>query len=170
MIPLRVISVHEEHPDLGVRAVAEVTKLTHLAIGTKWAKDLLPEHFRPEARTVFRHAPRTERWRRRKRAMAAVGKVEEGGSVDLVASGLLRRQLLRAVNMVRAYPTRATVDLVGPTYFRRRFGGGPDLVREVLAISPRQERILGETGDRGFAAALNFVRRRRALRKTHRTT
>lgn len=166
MIPIRVVTIHEEHPDLVRRELHEVTRTAHYAMGQVWATQLLPEHFQPSATQAFGYQHRTFKHNKHKRALAAIGKAEDGGTSPLVTSGRLRRELLRAKHMIRAFPTRVTIDLVGPNYWKyRRWPRSPDMVREVLAMSSRHERIVGEAGDRGFEAALRMVRNSRRARK-----
>jgi hypothetical protein len=166
MIPIKVVTIHEAHPDLVRRELHEVTRSAHYAMGVVWARELLPEHFHPSATAAFGYQSRTAKHNRRKRALAAIGQVEDGGNSPLVFTGRLRRDLLRAVHMIRAFPTRVTIDLVGPSYWKyRRRPSSPDMVREVLAMSPRHERIVGQAGDKGFEAALRMVRSARRTRK-----
>lgn len=166
MFPIRVVTIHEAHPDLVRRELHEVTRMAHYAKGQVWATELLPEHFRPSATAAFGYQQRTFKHNKHKRALAAIGKAEDGGTSPLVVSGRLRRDLLRAKHMIRAYPTRVTIDLVGPKYFGyRRWPGSPDMVREVKAMSARHEQIVGRAGDRGFEAALRMVRTSRRTRK-----
>ena len=166
MIPIRVVTIEEAHPDLVRRELHEVTRMAHYAMGQVWATELLPEHFRPGATSIFGYKPRTAKHAKHKQALAAIGKAEEGGMAPLVMSGRLRRDLLRARHMIRAFPTRVTIDLVGPNYWKyRRWPGSPDMVREVLAMSARHEQIVGRAGDRGFEAALRMVRSARRTRK-----
>lgn len=166
MIPIKVVTIHDAHPDLVRRELHEVTRMAHYAMGRVWAEDLLPEHFDPNAASVFGYAPRTAKHNKRKQALAAIGQAEDGGLSPLVVSGDMRRALLRAKHMIRAFPSRVTIDLVGPNYWRyRRWPRSPDMVREVKAMTPRHERIVGEAGDRGFNAALRMVRNSRRTRK-----
>jgi len=164
--PIKVVTIEDAHPDLVRRELHEVTRMAHYAMGQVWATQLLPEHFQPSATQAFGYQPRTAKHNKHKRALAAIGQAEDGGTSPLVVSGRLRRALLRARHMIRAYPTRVTIDLVGPKYWKyRRWPGSPDMVREVLAMSPRHEQIVGQAGDRGFEAALRMVRSSRRTRK-----
>lgn len=166
MIPIRVVTIHDAHPDLVRRELHEVTRAAHFTMGYVWATELLPEHFQPSATQAFGYQQRTAKHNKHKRALAAIGQAQDGGNSPLVVSGRLRRDLLRARHMIRAYPSRVTIDLVGPNYWKyRRWPGSPDMVREVLAMSPRHEKVVGNAGDRGFDAALRMVRNSRRTRK-----
>jgi hypothetical protein len=150
---------------------------SHKAIGVKYAVDLLPEHFGPGARRMFGYAPRTEKWLRFKENAKRFGRVIGGRQViggrddDLVFTGRLRDQVLLSARFnIQAYPSRVTIRMSGPVYFtlRPRGKGTARLAREVLAMSSRHERLLGDAGDRGFNEELRRVRQERRLRKVSR--
>jgi hypothetical protein len=173
MIPIRIESVYDEHPDLSRRELHRVMRAAHRAMGVKWAIELLPEHFEPGAGNVFGYAKRTEKWLRRKERLKAAGRAEGGREDDLVFTGRLRREVLLTARFnINAYPTRVTIRMSGPVYFtlRPRGKGTVRLAREVLSMSRRHERLIGEAGERGFNAELREVRRSRRLRKVTRTS
>ena len=171
MIPIKVVTVHEEHPDLSRRELHEVTRLSHYAMGRRWAEDLLAEHFLPSASSIFGYQRRSAKWLKKKALLASLGQADpNAASSPLVFRGRLRDALLRtARNAIRAYPTRVTIDLIGTEYFtaRPRRAGRPNFHREVTAMSPRHERLVGESADRGFEQGLKLVRQSR--RKTTKT-
>jgi hypothetical protein len=126
---------------------------------------LLEEHFQPSAKVIFQHAPRTIKYLRRKLALATAGKVLLGGTTDLVFSGASLRAILRsqAARLVRATPSRTTIDLIVPWYFkmRRRTGKGPDKARELKTVSSRHARILGQAAAAGYARKLRTIQARK---------
>jgi len=160
MIPIKIRTVHEQHPDLTVRQLRTVTKTTHEAIGRHWYERLLPEHFTPWARVAFNHAPRSRKYLRQKMALARSGRVLEGGSMDLVATGTLRRMVLGIAPIVKGYPTRATVKVFGPTYFqdRPRSPRKPNMARELKAVSDVHGKRLQTVAEHTFTATLAAVR------------
>lgn len=160
MIPIRIRTVHEHHPDLVVRELRLVTKATHEAIGRHWYDRLLPEHFTPWARSAFNHTPRSKKYLRMKAMLARSGKVLDGGSLDLVATGTLRRMVLGIAPIVKGYPSRATVKIFGPTYFqeRPRNPKRPNMARELKAVSEVHGKRLQTVGEQTFTAALAAVR------------
>jgi hypothetical protein len=174
-VPIRIVTIHEEHPDLVRRELHEVTRTAMYAMGRTWAVDLLPEHFEPGAGRIFNYQPRQAKYLRKKNMQFELGlrattgqPVVGSGGQDLVYTGRLRDALLRtAKNLVRAFPSRVNIDLVGTEYFtdRPRNLARPNLAKEVRIVSPRHERILGEAADRGFETALRAVRRARRARK-----
>lgn len=174
MIPIRVVTIQEEHPDLVRRELHEVTRLAHYAMGRKWAEDLLAEHFLPSASSIFGYQPRSAKWLKRKRLLVAIGQADpDAATSPLVFRGRLRAALLRtARNAIRAYPTRVTIDLIGTEYFtaRPRRPGRPNFHREVTAMSPRHERLVGDSADRGFEQGLRLIRQSRRTTKTTKTS
>ncbi len=173
MIPIHVKSVHEEHPDLVRRELHEVLRTANYALGRQWAVEMLPKHFEPGAANRYSYQIRKVKYLRRKRVLAALGRAEDGGMSYLVLRGHLRRALLRtARNAIRAYPTRVTIDLIGPSYFtsRPRRAGRPNLAREVTTVLQSEAKELARTFDQGFTAALRAVRSARRTSRTTRTT
>lgn len=174
MVPIKVKTIHEEHPDLMRKELDRVTRAAHREMGNRWARRLLPEHFAPGARGVFGYAPRTRRWLAKKRALVRMGKADPAAATtDLVFTGRLRDALLRtAPNLVTATPRRTTIRLIGPEYFTLRPRGRrtAQLARDVLAMSARHERLVGDAAESGFNAELSRIRRSRRLRKETTTT
>ena len=174
MVPIKVTTIHDEHPDLVRKELDGCTRAAHLAMGQKWAGSLLREHFEAGAAIAFGHAPRSRGWLTRKRILAAMGKADPAAATtDLVFTGRLRDTLLRtAPHLVIATARSTTIRLIGPPYFTLRPRGRrtAQLAREVLAISPRHVRLIGDAASRGFEQELNAIRRSRRLRKVTTTT
>lgn len=168
--PIHVETFHSQHPELLARELRQCTRAGHYAMGVRWLDELLEEHFVEGAKAIFDHAPRTMKYLRQKRALARIGRVLLGGTVDNVASGTSLRAILRskAARLVKAAHDKTTIDMIVPWYFklRRRTGKGPDKVRETLAVSGRHARLLAA------AATAGFLRRQRQVqaRKTTKTT
>jgi len=168
MIPLRVVTINDEHPDLSRREMHRVCRASHRAIGVKWAVDLLPEHFGQGAGSRFGYEPRTHAWNKRKAALQRQGKAVGGYGDDLVFSGRLRDQVLLTARFnIDAYPSRVTIRMSGPAYFTMRPRGKHTrrIAQEILAMNGRHERLLGDAGERGFEQELRKVRQERRLRK-----
>lgn len=154
---IRVTTFYEEHPELIRRELGEATRAGHQAMGELWRDHLALEHFEPRARLVFGYQQRGRRYRGFKKAMARLGKVEDGGESDLVFSGLSRRAVTRAT--VNATPNRTVITHFMPSYFgKRRSLRAPDTREEMLRISARQDKLLGEAGERGFIRRLARIR------------
>jgi hypothetical protein len=173
VVPIRLVTVHDEHPDLSRRELHSVTRAAYAAMGIKWAADLLPEHFGAGAGQRFGYAKRTEKYLRRKDILRARGLAIGGRHDDLLLTGRLRESVLRSArNLIAAYPTRVTITMHGPPYFtlRPRAKHTKRIAEEVLAMNPRHERLIGDAGDRGFNARLRALRASRRMRKVTTTT
>lgn len=151
-VPVVIKTTHEQYPELARREIGEVTRASNRAMAETWVDHMLPTHFGPNARFIYNFAPRTKRYLIRKRKLAAQGKVLDGGTTDLVFSGTMRRMLLNIEPLIRAFPTRATVTMFGPSYLqeRPRDPRRPNMAREIKQVTPSQERILAGRGDQVF--------------------
>lgn len=125
---------------LSKRARNRVLKGVFYAIGKKWTEDMLPEHFKVSAAAKYGYAKRSEKYVTRKYR-------EKRSATPLVYTGLLKRILLNFSQRVMAFPTRATVRLVGPSYLTINFKPGrPHLAREILAVTGQERQQLLEHG------------------------
>lgn len=124
------------------------------ALGAHWHKEYLPKHFELGAATRYGYRPRSAAWRRRKAGLARAGRAAKGGAVDLVASGAMEK-LLESVGLVRAYPTRAAIKMIGPRYVTLRpKGNQPNKYAEATAVLRTEVRALGAVFERAIAAEL----------------
>lgn len=155
---MRIAIFHSAHPDLVRREIRDATREGHREMGVLWAGPLLEEHFTERARLVFGHTPRTPRYLKRKRVLAAIGKVEDGGRVDIVFSGATKRAAMRARFAVRASHDKTEIPITGPAYFPARNRRRINMGRELTAVSDRHEKLITEAGEKGFD------RRHRAIR------
>jgi hypothetical protein len=168
VVPLKIVTRHDVHPDLSKRAHKEVMRGAMLDVGIKWAFDLLPEHFQKGPQKQFGYAARTEKWKRTKRRLFGVGRAVEPDT-DLVLTGRLRDQLtFSARRLIRAFPSRVRIGMYGPAYFTKRARSKHTLriLNEVLAMSTRHKQAATDAADSGFNARLRALRAGRRLRKT----
>lgn len=94
----------------------EIYRGTYYAIAKRWQTKWLPRHFTRRARQRYDYAPRTAKWNaRKKREAATSSRVKKGGRVDIVYTGLAER-LFSKPHAIRAFPTRATINMHGPRY------------------------------------------------------
>lgn len=126
-------------------------------MGDVWHGQLAAEHFEPRARLVFGYQPRTQKYRKRKRWLASIGRAEDGGETDLVLTGTSRRLVHNAT--IRATANRTTVTHFMPVYFGRPpKPSSPVLRDEMTRLSPRQEKILSESGAQTYRQYLRQMR------------
>jgi hypothetical protein len=172
MIPLRVVTTFDPHPDLVRRELHRVRRAAHRAVGVKWAVEMLPLHFGAGARDRYGYTARTAAWNRRKARLKALGQAQGGAGDDLIFRGTLRSQVLMTARFnIRDFPTRVTIRMTGPEYFtlRPRAKHTRRLANEVLLVTARERRELGDTFDQAFNRELRKLRAERRLRKSHRT-
>ena len=107
----------------------------------------LPRHFREGNRRRYNHKARTAAYKKQKRRLARRSKVERGGRVDLVYSGLLESLVTRH-HIVKAFPTRATINLQGPRYvtMRPKDPTKPFKAREIITVRDDERADLDEVG------------------------
>ena len=140
---------------LTVRQFRDVCRGANLAVGRHWQRFMLKRHFDPDARSRYHYQVRTEKYMKAK-------KNSGHGTVDLVYSGR-SREYLQSTSAVRAFPTRVTITMIGPQYFRPMPGVGkkkmPDLQAELLAVTDdeREEliRVFEESYKQLYEAAQN---------------
>lgn len=149
---LKVESIYTQHPELMVREHKRAVVAGHFAGGRLWAEQLLLEHFQPGARSEFGYFKRKEKYMSKKIRLARLGRVEDGGRQDLVFSGLTRRLARLARNMVKATPTEVDVTVPTPRHIQMRPNrfANRALGLEILAISPRHEKLVTAATSRGF--------------------
>jgi hypothetical protein len=167
---IRVGLLLEGAAAIGKRDIAEMGRQAYGASAELWLATMLPNHFRPGANSKYRYRPRTARTLRVKRQLAAIGKVEDGGTQDLVHSGDLRRYLTQRQQRITRYPSRARVELQGPpgkngtrSYFDIRYRPGrPNLAQEVITVARDEHQ---ELTSEASLSAHKFLRTVRASRK-----
>lgn len=153
---ITVSTFYEEHPLLIARQHGDATQAGHLAMGELWKSQLASEHFDPRARLIFHYQQRTAKYMKRKAWLARIGKAEDAGQTDLVLSGTSRRLVKNAT--VAATPNKTVVTHFMPSYFgKRRSARAPDTRKEMLAVSPRQEKLLSEAGARAYSERLRRI-------------
>jgi hypothetical protein len=147
----------------------------HQDVGDAWHTKILPEHFTARARAKYRHRLRRLRYDKRKREIAASGRpwsrqnpnpVILAGAVDNVLTGFMMKQLQQS-KTVRAFPSRVTITMYGPTYisantftgnakqamqegwtygkgkkFSAKSGNQPDKRREITTVTQEEKRML----------------------------
>jgi hypothetical protein len=152
VVPI-LIDVVEKPADAGIsaRAWAKALKSAHLAAGRFWQRELLLRHFKPGAKGRYQYQPRARAYIIEKLRLAKVGRVEEGGQVDLVFSGTLR-QFMQETGRINAYPTRVTIRMDGPRYIGMvpRNTRQPNKAQEILSITDDERASIREVFQEAF--------------------
>ncbi|HEY1064809.1 MAG TPA: hypothetical protein VGE52_01810 [Pirellulales bacterium] len=157
-IPIRVKLVMERPPELTIREWRTATKASTAEMGRRWHSKYARLHFTPQAEKRYGYKPRTTRYKRNKRKLAERGKVQSGGVVPLVFSGLLREALLTHAT-IRSFPTRATVVMTVPRYVKQRpQGNRPYLAAEATMVIEEEAAELSDFLERRVVERVNQVR------------
>ena len=147
--PLFQITLDETITEaLSIRGRREVFKAANYAAARVWRDEMLKRHFESGAATRYGYTHRAKSTIEKKKRLAKAGIVKEGGRRPLVHTGLLRRSMSK-FQPIRATPGKATINLVGPSYFRISYRPGrPNLGAEVTRIIPQELRRLDEAAMR----------------------
>lgn len=143
MLPICIKVELQPPPDVSARKLKEIMREAHRQQAESWHRRYARLHFEPIGRYRYAYQRRSPGYRKQKARLASVGKVEGGGEIDLVHSGLTRRKAM-ARPLIKALPTRATVQMATPSYvtMHRRRADRPDLAAEILkVVRPEQSRL-----------------------------
>lgn len=141
---------------VSVRQFRAASTKAHSKMGEYWHSELLPKHFHRDAKTKYGHKPRSTKYLARKKGLAASqrqlkqgGTVQRGGEVDNVFTGFMER-MLKGVGVVRAYPTRVSVNMTGPRYVTMRVfqSNQPDKFKEISTTTEQERVMLAEVVDK----------------------
>lgn len=147
--------------EVSIRAHRNMTKAAHRVQGLYWHVNYLPKHFLPSAKTRYRYRRRTMKTTKRKQQLAARGKVQMGGTVDLVWTGRTRERLGEFATL-REFPTRVTVRMVGPDYLRTNYRAHrPNLKGEITATVNEERKQLAKVFRDDYTARLAQYRKTR---------
>lgn len=136
-------------------------------VGAAWKKTMLPRHFRSGAATKYGYQRRTNAWQRRK--MRSPVRASDA-HLPLVYTGTLRRMVKRDAN-VRAFPTRATVNLPGPKYLTSRpnpTGRGrnrPNMGNEITTVTADEVHELDVIAEKSYERRLTAELKNTRARK-----
>ena len=107
-----------------------------------WHKEFLEKHFKPAARGEYDYQPRKDKYQQAKIRAVARGKAE--AAFDLVFSGETKRLAMQRP-LIRAFPTRARIDLLTPAYIDMRSRQDrPPMGDEMTRVTYQESRDLSE--------------------------
>jgi hypothetical protein len=111
LVKITMTNPDELSPAAWKRAIREGWKQVAVA----WAKEMLPEHFKPQAKGKYGYQQRTRRYLQNKIKAAGMGRVQDGGLSDLVYTGKLRDWVLGTVR-ITATAKGSAATTSGPKY------------------------------------------------------
>ena len=117
MIYYRIKMTFDRPPDFSRRGWQEVLRGAMLVAAEHWHAEMLPRHFEQLAREHYGYQPRTAGYQKRKVHSVMSGKAKS--ACDLVYSGLTRESAAKPPR-IKAFPTRARLDLLVPPYINMR--------------------------------------------------
>lgn len=104
--------------DIAVRRWNEIGREAHRAGAELWQDEFLARHFTPEAKTRYHHQPRRPKYIKAKARAAARG-FALAPDIDNLYTGRLYHNL-QSTAAIKAYPSRATISMIGPRYITMR--------------------------------------------------
>jgi len=135
----------EKPPEVAKRRWGLWTRDANRTVGDYWHRVFLPRHFQRGAGGRYRYASRGRKYEAKKAWMAQAGRKVRGlpiakrGFVPLVFTGEMERLLTRS-RIIRVYPSRFTITMIGPRYVTMTpRSGRPWLAREATRITPEEE-------------------------------
>jgi hypothetical protein len=170
MIVIRV-KMTEQRPIGVVRdAWRAITRRAYREVGLYWVDTYLAGHFKPGATEKYRYKIRSKAYRERKERLARLGRpfarggrpVIAGAQQPNVLTGHMREQLMQNI-IVRGFPTRATVVMLGPQYLNTRYykKAQPDKPKEITTVTREEAKDLARVLEKEIVKGINSYRRQK---------
>lgn len=171
MILLKARLTEKRPLDVARDAWREISRAAYRAVGLYWVANYLMGHFEAGAGEKYRYKFRSAAYRKRKDRLFAAGKpfVKRGGDPVIAGSnrpnvltGYMMREIQRST-IVRGFPSRCTVYLIGPQYFTTRFfkKNQPDKGKEITTVLPEERKQLSKVLEQEVLNRLNAYRGQR---------
>ena len=122
----------------------EICRKAWYIVGEHWFRNMFRNHFTAQAKYTYKHKPRSRKYLVQKERMAKRGKAAMGGVVDNVLTGEMM-QMLTSQAVIRGFPTRVKVTMIGPDHLKIRFKAGtnqPNKKRELVTTTAAEQDIL----------------------------
>lgn len=164
---------HEENGWISKRGLNNAMRKGHDQAGKFWHRTLLPLHFTKRAKFKYGHRPRQRAYVKRKEALARKGlpfrrggqPIQGDGRIDNVLTGFMR-DALTGIGIVRAFPTRTSINMTGPRYITMRpyKSNQPDKAREILRVTDQEEQRIAGVFDTAMTRELKLDRSRKKVK------
>ena len=161
MIPYRLTVTDDRPEGVSIRNWRKISRAAMTKVGVKWHRDFMPKHFASGATRRYGYKRRSKKWREFKQRSPRAAK---GGRAPLVFEG--DAEQAARVATIRGFPSRATVNMILPSYFTINPSGltsAPDMVEELTTHTDPEVNTLSEIH------ADEIVRRQNRLKKRTRT-
>lgn len=152
--------------DIPIRAWRDILKAGTMAVAMYFEEHVKPRKFEASAASLDNFQKRTAKYLKKKvggiirTPQGGKFPVKEGGERDWVYSGRTRTAVLKP-SKVRAFPTRARVDLNTPDYVRERTRNGAPPGTELTSVTGEEFQEMERVYAAAVEAALNQYRQSR---------
>jgi hypothetical protein len=166
-MPVLIRATITHDGELSARAHNRVMKGVMGDVGEHWNKHIKGRHFRSGAATKYGYQPRTSAWVKRKSRSPIAA---SDARLPLIFTGTLKRQVLRS-KTIKAFPTRATVELQVPSYVTSRpnpTGRGrnrPNMGNEITAVTPDEIHELDIVAEKSYERRIQIEMKNGRSRK-----
>jgi len=166
-MPIKIAITTDQPHDVTKRRWGSFTKIGNRAAADYWQTKFLPRHFARAAHGRYRYQDRRRQYRKKKRYYGRVGKAKKGGRVAQVWTGLMER-MFRRRHMIKAYPTRFTIHMIGPRYIsmRPKDPRKPWKAAEIMTVLADEERAMGRIWKAAVQRQVDRFRARRTKKVT----
>lgn len=183
MLPLYSELKLEKPPFVTVRKFRRAARRANYVIGSFWFRHIFKKHFRKNAKNIYGHAKRTDRWIKYKKRVYAASKAgefkgevrPEAPATDNLWTGLLKRSVEIAI--IRGFPTRCSAYFSTPSYApafqkslevsiitaaakgrKSNWKNQPHKVREIFTHLPEEMQVLAHHADHEFHKQIEEAR------------
>lgn len=168
--PIVIKVIENKPPDLTVREWRSIRRNTYEAIGRYWYANILPDHFKLNAASIYGYRKRRDDYEEKKQQALTTGQKISGKDVSplavtmsLTLSGLLYKAMTARGFIVRAFPSRFTVKMPGLPYTpaRQRTAKQPHLQGELTKLLKREIDVLQKVGKKEGLRQIALVKGRK---------
>jgi hypothetical protein len=128
-VPITIQTIQTRPVGFTIRLWRSTLKESMTELGLYWWRTYAPMHFKQDAAGRYGYKPRSEKylrsgWKR--------------GKPPLFLTGETFKRVVQTTPMIRAYPTRATLDFRTPRYVNMRpmAPNKPNLGKEITTVTP----------------------------------
>lgn len=141
---------------LSKRGFNRVMRSAFAALGDHWHSEILPGHFEPTARAKYKHEPRSEKYLETKDRIFSRGRIRGNARTDNVYSGASQDALTR-FRIVKSFPTRLVVEMLGPNHWRINFARGQiNKAAEITTVTEQEQRSVVPIVEKAVEEALQL--------------